>query len=407
MKAVLSLILSILLVLPVLSGCQAEGTAISSQMGSSGSAGHPSDEVIARVGETEILYSQLADQMVMLESMYRELSEQFSPDELQVKLHASALSALENLIAQQILYSKINTYGLSLTPEEEKDAQAAWGRIVASIGESVKNTYPELEGDELERMIQAAVDASGQQEDTVVANARQAILVSKLKHEVLTQVERPSREDVEEAYQGLLKQQQESYTHDVTGFEADMLAGAPVVFVPEEYRMIQEIYLKFDPEVVELLMQMKPYDSDESDSYEEIRALEYERLQKGRLPDVQKRLAEGTPFQQIMEEVKPGSQDTFNYVCQNTTRLSKEYFRAAMSLAAIGEITQQPIQMEHGYMLLCWADTLPPGVRPLSQVYDALEEQLYEQKKNDFWNETQTQWREEAEVVIYEDRLGY
>ena len=99
--------------------------------------------------------------------------------------------------------------------------------------------------------------------------------------------------------------------------------------------MIQELYLQFDPDVVQLLREMKSYDTEESDSYEEILTLEYERIREERLPQTLERLNNGESFQQLMEENKPGSSSTYNYVGEGTTRLSEEYYQAAMSLSLI------------------------------------------------------------------------
>lgn len=96
----------------------------------------------------DILYSQLAEQMVMLEAMYSGLSDQLTKEELQEKLHTAALSSLENLIAEQILRTKIDEYGLTLTQEEQSAAEAVWEQTLASMTQSVQSTYPDLEGDD-------------------------------------------------------------------------------------------------------------------------------------------------------------------------------------------------------------------------------------------------------------------
>lgn len=385
-------------------GCQSQN-ASSSQ--TSQSAQTQEDEVIAEVGNQKIMYSQLAEQMVTLEAMYSGLSDQLTEQQLKEKLHAAALESLENLIAQQILYCKIDEHGIALTENEETEAQKTWDETLEAMRTSVQNSYPDLQGEDLEAMVQAAIDASGLKKEEVISSARQTALVSKLKEQIMAQASQPTQQQVEEAYQQLLEEQQEKFSEDPMAFEASMLAGDPVVYVPEPYRMIQELYLQFDPEVVQLLREMKSYDTEESDSYEEILALEYERLREGRLPQVQERLNNGESFQRLMEENKPGSSSTYNYVGEGTTRLSDEYYQAAMSISEPGQTASQPIKMESGYAILYWADTIQPGIRSVEEVRDDLEEQLYRSAQNSLWKDTQASWREEANVVIYEDRLGY
>lgn len=414
MKSIFSFFLCIMLVCPVLSGCRGSGNAgIPSESGTdqSASAGNPSapaaDEVVARVGDTEILYSQLAEQMVMLEAMYSGLLEQFTSEQLQEKLHDAALSSLEILVSQQILNSKIDEYGLTLTPEEQEEANQAWDQTIEDITNSVKQDYPDLTGEDLDAMVQSALEISGKEKQTVVDNAVQSILVRKLKEQVMSETPRPDRQRVEEFYASLLAEQREQFDQDVTQFESAMIMGEPVVYVPRDYRIIQEIQLKFDDEVVQLLNQMEPYDTDDSDSYEEMLALEYQRLREESVPGLYRQLEEGVSFSQLMEAIKPGSSSTFNYVCEDTTRLSQEYQQAALSISQPGETSDTPVQQNRGYTILYWADSLKAGEIPLEEVYDLLEQQLLEEDRNQTWTDLQSQWRQEARVEIFEDRLGY
>lgn len=154
----------------------------------------------------------------------------------------------------------------------------------------------------------------------MVASAVQSALVNKLKEQVAARQPAPSKTEVEASYQQLLEEQKRSFDESPTAFESQALGGGPLVYVPQRYRVLQEIYLRFDDEVIQLLEQMKQYDDEESDSYEEMLALEYQRLREGALPELRRRLEDGTSFASLMEEVKPGSSSTYNYVSENTTR---------------------------------------------------------------------------------------
>lgn len=230
MKSILSFFLCTMLVCPLLSACQGSGntgTPSESDTDQSVSAGDPSapaaDEVVARVGDTEILYSQLAEQMVMLEAMYSGLSEQFTPEQLHEKLHDAALSSLETLISQQILNSKIDEYGLTLTPEEQQEAGQAWDQTIENVTNMVRQDYPDLTGADLDAMVQATLEVSGQEKQTVVDNAARSILVRKLKEQVMSETPRPNRQKVEKFYSSLLAEQREQFDQDVTQFESAMI----------------------------------------------------------------------------------------------------------------------------------------------------------------------------------------
>lgn len=414
MKRILAILLCTAMALTLLAGCQGEqkdpqptGTATPSPAPEVTASPAPAaDQVVARVGDAEILYGQLAEQMVTLEAMYSGLSEQFTPEELQEKLHAAALSVLENLISEQILRMKIEEYGLSLTDEEQATADAAWDNTLAKLRTSVAASYPDLKDEDLEAMVQLALESSGLKQETVVASAVQSALVGKLKEQVTAPVSATETE-VGQAYQELLTQQQKTFAEDATAFEAAMIAGDPVVFVPETYRVIQEIYLRFDDDVIQLLTQLKTYDTEDNDTYEDMLKQEYKRLRENALPQLRERLSGGAGFAQLMEEIKPGSSTVFNYVGAGTTRLAEDYYETAMSISAPGQVSEGTVTQEYGYKVLYWADTLEPGVRPLEQVYDAIEAELSQTARSQLWTETQKQWRQEADVEIYEDRLGY
>lgn len=364
------------------------------------------DQVVATVDGREIWYSQLAEQMLMTETMYRSMADQFTQEELEEKLHDAALSSLEQLISGELLQLKAEEYGLSLTEEDRAQAQESWEQVLEQLTDSVQASYPSLEGEDLDAMVELALEASGLDRETVVASAEQSALVAKLKAAVLEQTPQPTQEELRQAYQELSQTQREAFDADVTAFEAEMLAGDPVTYVPAEYRVIQELPLEFDSEVIQLLKQMEEYDTDESDSYEEILALEYQRILDEVLPGVLARLEEGEPFAQLVEEMEPGGGTKFNYISEETTRLSRELQQAALALSEEGAWSE-PVQTERGYVLLYWADTLEAGERPLEAVEEQLAAQLLQQAQNRAWTESQAQWREEADVVIHEDRLGY
>ena len=295
----------------------------------------------------------------------------------------------------------------TLTPEEQEEAGQAWDQTIENVTNMVRQDYPDLTGADLDAMVQATLEVSGQEKQTVVDNAARSILVRKLKEQVMSETPRPNRQKVEKFYSSLLAEQREQFDQDVTQFESAMIMGEPVVYVPQDYRVIQEIQLKFDDEVVQLLNQMEQYDTDDSNSYEEMLSLEYQRLQEESISKLYHQLEEGVAFSQLMEDTKPGSSNTFNYVCEDTTRLSQAYQQAALSISRPGETYDTPIQQSRGYTILHWADSLEAGEIPLEEVYDLLEQQLLEEDRNQTWTDLQSQWRQETLVEIFEDRLGY
>lgn len=388
--------LSLVLVLSLLlGGCAGAGE-------SHDTSAPAEDPVLAVVNGENILYSVFAERMATVEVLYNSLSGTLSEAEIKEKLQSEAENVLETLIQETLLRQKIEEHGLTLTEGEELEAQAAWTAVRDKIAESVARSYPDYSGEDLEALVQIAIEGSSLQEETVVRSARQQILLEKLKTMLTAGLPPVTESAVEAYYHQLLTEQQPQFDADAAAFESAMLGKAAVVYIPHTYRVLYELELRFDDDVRSLLAQLKEYDTEDDDTYETM--IDSERTLLGqRAEEIRAKAEAGVSLADLLAEYG----GRVNYFSEATTRFSDRYRDIALSLQQPGEIAWELVEQDDGGLLLCWADTLSPGPIPLREVEGTIRGIIENQQRAAAWSEAQNRWWQEAEVTVDQTLLSY
>jgi hypothetical protein len=257
-----------------------------------------------------------------------------------------------------------------------------------------------------EAMVLLSLQNSSVSEEMVVSSAESSILTRKLREIAAESMAPVAEAAVNELYNTLLDQQKTEFDSDPTAFEAAMLGKTVVVYIPREYRVLQELTVKSADDVIGLLKQMSQYDNDESDSYEEM--MQTEQSRRGEvIAAVRSRVEAGDSFAQACAQAAPGVALKTNYICAETTRFSEAYYNAAMSIPAEGGIADTVLPVDYGCTLLCWEKTLAPGQIPVEQVWEELSGRLQKEAETAHWQNLQQQWLEEASVTVYEEMIPY
>ncbi|MCQ2437976.1 MAG: peptidylprolyl isomerase [Clostridia bacterium] len=113
---------------------------------------------------------------------------------------------------------------------------------------------------------------------------------------------------------------------------------------------------------------------------------------QGDIDAVYARLAEeGVTFDQVMEEMgnDPGmtvepAKTTGYYVSAASTVWDANFTAEAMSLAAVGDYSAQPVISTSGVHIVYYASDVPAGAVPMDEIHDALYEQTLAAKKADY-----------------------
>ncbi len=405
MRRILTLTLAMLMLLSCfLCGCAQEKTETAAAETAADSI--QADTVVARVNGTEILYGQVAQQMASVQSMYQSLTGTLSAEEIVEKLEAEAMNVVNKLIDDAILDQKIAESGLTLTKEEEAQAKRQWDAVLENVRASLRVNYPTMSEEDLDAMVILSMQNSSLSQEMVMNAARKSILTEKLRTVAAESMEPVSDAAIQTLYDTLLAEQKTKFDNDPTAFEAAMLGKTVVVYIPRNYRVLQELTVKSSDDVIGLLKQMAQYDNEESDSYEEMLQSE-QAIRQSLIDTVRSRCAAGETFAEACRNAIPGVTLKTNYICGATTRFSEEYYNAAMNIPMEGGLADTLLPVDYGCTLLCWERSLGAGQIPLEQVRTVLSEQLNKDAESEHWKNLRQQWLEEAEITVYEELLSY
>ena len=404
MKKAIATFLVLTFIMVSFSGCGGQPGAPSQGDAGRTSAG---DAVVARVGDFEIFYSQMANQMVTLEAMYNDVGGQYTEGQVKDLLNQAARSTLENLINSHILDMKIEEYQITLTKEEERQGESRWQALLEDTKQAVQAEQPDLTGGELEDMVDLVMGYKGLDKASVYESTLRSLKLEKLRSQLASELPEPDQQEISAVYDSLLAQQKAAFDADVTAFESTMLDGDVVVYVPRDYRVMRQLDLSFEQDVINILKQLETYDSVDGDTYREMEKNELRLLKEEKIPVIKGLLEQGLSFSQIMEETKPGSSKRVNYICQDSTRFSDDYYAAAFSIPAEGRLAGEPVRQKYGYSLLYWDSSIPAGVISLQTAREQIRLDLMKKAENEHWKTLQDQWRAQADVTIYESVFSY
>lgn len=362
-------------------------------------SGEP-DVAVAVVGGAEIMRSEVESLAAHSDKMYESLTG-VSEEEIAEKKLESRLTILENLVTERIISSKIEEYGIKETKQMREAAEKSWENAVSAMEKYVLASYPTLEGSELEETVNAMLNTQGISEETLIKSAIQDELEKALAEELKGEAPPAEEAEISEYYSSLLEKQKVSFTADTAAFEGALMSGETVVFRPADCRVVKQLYLKFDEEVIGLIKQLEAV--DDTETADEMRNDQYRILNK-KLETIRKDLDSGEKFDTILEENEQGSSAGVNYITEASERFSEEYKRALFALTEQGTYSE-PVKQEYGYVILFWQDTLKAGESSFEEVRESIEKLLTEENDRVYYEEQLKQWRSDAEVELFTENL--
>ena len=209
------------------------------------------NEVVAEVGDEKILKGEAME----LYNYYADVYASFygaSDEEFEQQLKQDILDLL---VQDAVLRAKAEELGLTTLTEEEQaqaqeDADTEYNDTLESLTESFKtddNTEEEARQEALDYM-----ESEGYSEEQALDNATSQIVQDKLRASVTDSVT-VSEEDLQTAYDDLVAQQQASYDSDVSQYEYDVMNNELIAYVPEGFRAVKHILIKFTDEQISAL----------------------------------------------------------------------------------------------------------------------------------------------------------
>jgi hypothetical protein len=363
----------------------------------------PADIIVASVDGSPIMLAQINEQTATMEMMYQNLGGNLSDEEIAEKTLKGKLEILNKLVEEQVIQNKLNSMGIEVTDEIRQKAEESCQATLKTVEEYVKTSYPDLTGTDLEETISMILSSQGLTKESILESAIQKSLLDELINTVKNEIKQVDETAVKTYYDSLYKEQKTAFDDNISNFEQVLLSGEPVVYRPVETRVIKQLYIKFDGDVISLINQLKSYGSDEE--AKKMQDDQYIRM-TAKVDDVISRLKSGTSFETIMDEFSEGSSGTVNYVSDLSTRFPEEFKKAAMSIAEMGDISAT-LKADYGYIILNWADTIK-AADPVAfeDVRADLESFLLEDERNAAFENKKQEWIEEADIEIFADRLN-
>lgn len=359
------------------------------------------NSIAALVDGKPIFWSQVEAQMTTLNMMYQNLSGSLSEEEIAEKKLKAKSEILDKLIEQLVVQNKLASLGFIVTDEIKTQAEESYQSTVKVIEDYVKKSYPDISKEDLEETAQWILSNQGLSKESIVESAIQNALFDAYKKQIEDETDRMDESAVKAYYNSLYSEQKESFSNDINLYEQALLSGKPVIFRPVETRVIKQLSIPFDDDVIDLINQLNAYGS--KDEAEKMRMDQYDRI-SAKLNQTMDRLKSGESFDALIEEFSEGS-DAVNYVSEQSTRFSEEFKNAAMSIETLGQFSE-PIKTAYGYLILCWDATLE-AADPVAfeDVRADLESLLSEFNRNRAIADQKMQWLKEANIEIFEDGL--
>lgn len=360
------------------------------------------DGIAALVDGQPIFLSQIEAQMTTLDMMYQNLSGSLSDEEIAGKKIKAKSEILNKLIEQQVVQNKIASLGFTVTDEIKKKAEESYRSTIKVVEDYVKKSYPDISKADLEETAQWILSNQGLTKESIVNSAIQNALFEAYENQIENEMDRIDESAVKNYYNSLYSEQKKSFSNDINLFEQALLSGKPTVFRPVETRVIKQLPIPFDDEVIDLINQLNAYGS--KDEAEKMRIDQYDRM-SAKVNNTMDRLKSGESFDTLIEEFSKNSSSAVNYVSERSTRFSDDFKNAAMSIGTLGQYSE-PIKTANGYLILCWDATLA-AADPVAfeDVKADLESLFVESNRDRVIEEQKEQWMKEASIEIFTERL--
>lgn len=390
-------------------------------------------QVVASVNDTEISkdeYQSMYDQWSAMYSQYG----QEPGEELKGQV-------LDSMIQREVLKQKAQEEGMY---EFDDETQKEFDEYVEGYmdyysgqfmdkareekGESATEEEVALRAREL---LDADIDGSEEYtREKLMEDLKGDFVMGKLQTKIGDTVT-VTDEDIQTWYDTELEAQKTAADTDPASFES----ANPALYVPEGYRKVKHILIKFDEETQTKISELKTKQDEVTAEWGQLSG-EDEKANATRIAELRKEnedlkeqidgatvaskkkaediLAKvtvpGADFDKMIVEYsedtageeKADPETTFT-VGPNSTGLVKEFVDGAMALKE-GEVSGL-VQSQFGYHIIKNVEDLKAGAVSLEDVKEEAEQVVKAQKQSETWNEQVEKWTEEANIERHEDAL--
>ena len=445
-------------------------------------------QMVAKVNDTEITKAEWEAYRDYLASYYQQYYQQYFGVTMQLteeNIKSYGDAALEQMIESAVLQDKMKEFGFDPLPEDEAaDAETYADNMFSFYKQLIRyQNYPDLETveEEAERLAAATPDEAGAEEaKATVTNAElDEMLTNDLNnigytHEYFVQNQTASvqrekireyaakdvavtDEQVKEEFDKRVAAQKESYDAAPAGYVTAENNGTTNYYVPEGYRGVKNLLIKFSDEKQSEISDLNSaistanttisdaqkqlddlkaedtssYDDDAKASYDEQVAALEETLATAQTTldesnakletataeaydenlataeDVLARAQAGEDFDSLIETYgqdtgmnnEPNKSRGY-LVCDGLSIYEQSFQDAAMALEKVGDVSAELVKTSYGYHILQYATDIAAGeVEYTDEIKSNIYDTLLSDAKDAAYEAAVTQWVSEAKVT--------
>ncbi len=306
---------------------------------------------------------------------------------------------LLTLIAEQACINEAKRLGLDQAEETKAETERRYGKMIEAVESYVRSSYPNLDREAMDEQVDALLKVLGESRETYRETAERSALVSALENYWLSLYPEPSDEEVLDYYDELYSIQKERFDADENAFESAMLNGELVVYRPVDLKLIRKAEFLFSESVITFLRQARQLGVSNLDAQVEAH---YHALADEVEPVYEALLNGETTFDEVLEDLEPGSSAKVNYFHPDSTRFAQDYYDRAATFTEIGEISTA-YMIPNGYAVLEYYGDLPAGVVPAEEAADRIREAIIREASKEYLTGLKQQLLDQADIQFGTD----
>ena len=374
---------------------------------------------------------------------------------------------LETAVQSVAIDKELQTRGLSLSEDKLAEVQSSADDTYAQAYDSF---YASAEGkDEAVRARQTEYNlyTNGYSRDVFYKAQLDQANYELIQEIVRDEIGELTEEELTEAYNEKVAEDEEQYADDAGAFESAMASDSEIVaWIPEGYRVVKHILVKPEDDVLQAVTDARTAlsdaqkkledleseldalnDDDAEAETEEVAEAEGEETEaprtaeeietdiadaraavetaqteadaavaaclesvKGKTDEIYEKIEAGEDFAALIAEYgeDPGMQNEPTatrgyYVSANSENWDANFTAGAMALAGVGSVSETPVVSTSGVHIIRYESDAAAGAVALEEIRDALYEETLESAKDDHFTESLTSWTEALHPVYHLD----
>ncbi len=364
--------------------------------------------IVAEVNGEPIYYDQF-------HTIYANACAQYGIDEND-ETNGSYIKSMimDSLINEKIMRQKLTENGyMELSSEDEakaeKDAQDYLDSMVDSYyGSTIKagleEGYTDEQYQEAKKPYEEQVLQSiGYTKDEFYDYYKLMLAEDKAKTALVGNIE-PTEDEIKAKYDENVAADKETMESDPAQYESTVSGGDTAYYVPEGVRVVRHVLFKIDETSAGAVKTLRDAGYDEQADYLLQNALS---AIEQKATDVLNQIKSGKlSFDDAIATYNEdtGMPETGYTVVKGGTTFVESFTNGAMSLAAVGDITDL-IPSDYGYHIIEYYGDMTPGPVPFDDVKQEVADSLKATMQDEAWQKIVDEWTSSSKIERYEENM--